>query len=106
MRLLENLLFLRNLVSANNRQFKKIIKDANTEELKTLVECVLNFEKLQVKSKNELDKQFATLLTTDYTNLLKARKTLLKNQVDLCHLVEIILTAFLEEVLMECPSDG
>lgn len=92
MRLQENSKFLNNFVIATPKQRKHLLTAASEEEIKSLIECVLNFSFVPIveKYKKLLDRKFKSILKFNYKNLKNARQHFVRHSIILSELVEII----------------
>lgn len=97
MRVEENWIFLKDLVTASAKQRRKLLLGATKEQLKTLIECILNFDSVTLKEEDQrlFDKSYKNLLLFNYQDLGKTRRYLLKHTVELIDLVNIVRSLFL-----------
>jgi|SRR6185503_14155360 len=90
----------------NSRGRRKQVTNATEEELKTLIECILNFEHLESEHKDKLQKRFSSLLEGQYGNLQLGRNIILNNLQELAELVEIVLVYQHERMICQILANG
>lgn len=105
MRLQDNATFLETFVN-NNRGRNSLLNKASEEELKTLVECILNFESVHSEFKDKLEKRFAKLFKIEFENLSRVKRAFHKHLAELVCLVEIVLASYREREICQVLSNG
>lgn len=87
---------------------KALLQKASLEELKALIEFILNFSDspLPPKRKAILTKKFKPLLKQSYKNLEFARKFLLKKIKILSELIKIVLCSYRDKSICEFLTHG
>lgn len=104
MRLLENKEFLNKLSTSTPSKRNTLITKATEEEIKTIVECIINLDRLyfQDQEKKCLKRYGETLKAlqkSKWTSLSKAKNTFVKHQVGLSKILACFLTQQLEEAI-------